>query len=60
MKKSDIEVGQTYLVKVSGKLVPVKIVSRYEFGRGGWIGTNQLTKRKVTIRSAQRLRCLVH
>ncbi len=54
MKKADVSIGSTYIVKVSGRLAPVTILreSRY----GGWIGRNQLTGREVRIRSAARLR----
>lgn len=55
VKKVDVVVGETYLVKVSGRLVPTRIdsVSAY----GGWNATNLLTQRKIRVRSAMRLRC---
>ena len=55
MKKSDnITIGKTYIVKVSGHLVPVRLeqVSMY----GGWIGRNTRTGREVRIRTAAKLR----
>ena len=54
MKKADVELGKTYVVKVSGHLVPVRLeaVSSY----GGWVGRNLHTNREVHIRSAMRLR----
>ncbi len=58
MKKKDVEIGKTYIVKVSGKLVPVKLVSKYEYGRG-WNGKNMKTGRDVRIKTAAKLRRLV-
>jgi len=55
MKKRDIEIGKTYLAKVSGNLVPVRITS--ESVHGGWNAVNTTTGREVRIRSATRLRC---
>ena len=54
MKKADVELHKTYIVKVSGYLVPVRLegVSSY----GGWVGRNLHTNRKVHIQSAMRLR----
>ena len=54
MKKDDVKVGQTYLAKVSNKVVRVRIDrgSRH----GGWDATNLATNKKVRIKSAQRLR----
>jgi hypothetical protein len=54
MKKRDIEIGQTYMAKVSGKLVPVRITT--ESVHGGWNAVNTTTGRDVRIRSADRLR----
>src|SRR5207249_1359469 len=51
----------TYLAKVSGEVVPVRI--REEKWKGdkhtGWVGVNTLTGRSVYIKSAQRLRTQV-
>lgn len=54
MKKNEVVVGKTYMVKVSGRVVPVKLdsVSRY----GGWVGTNTVTGREVRIHTAAKLR----
>lgn len=54
MKKNDIETGGVYVAKVSGKLQRVKILglSRY----GGWDAINIVTRRKVRIKTAARLR----
>ena len=54
MKKKEIEVGGTYIAKVSNCLVPVRI--RGESPYGGWDAVNTVTGRAVRIRSAQRLR----
>ena len=54
MKKSQVSIGKTYLVKVSGKLAPVKIIC--ESPHGGWEGRNVTTGRDVRIRGAARLR----
>jgi hypothetical protein len=55
MKKDEIKVGGTYLAKVSDKVVPVRIDA--ENVHGGWDATNLRTRKKVRIKSAQRLRC---
>ena len=54
MKKADVKVGGTYAAKVSGKVVPVRIDA--ENPRGGWDATNTVTRKKVRIKSARRLR----
>jgi len=54
MKKNDVQIGATYLVRVTGKLAPVRIVC--EHPHHGWNGVNVDTKREVRIKSAQRLR----
>lgn len=55
MKKSDdIQIGHTYIVKVSGHLVPVRLVSVCSYG--GWIGRNLNTGREIRIRTAAKLR----
>ena len=54
MKKADVKVGGTYAAKVSGKVVPIRIVA--ENPRGGWDATNTATGKKVHNKSAQRLR----
>jgi len=57
MKKSDVQTGATYLVKVAGNLVPVKIDREHD--NGGWLGTSQKTGKTIRIKSPQRLRkCL--
>ena len=54
MKKADVKLGGVYAAKVSGKVVPVRIDA--ENPRGGWDATNTATRKKVRIKSAQRLR----
>ena len=54
MKKSDVEIGATYVAKVSGKLTTVRIVN--ESQHGGWNAINTATKHEVRIRGAARLR----
>jgi len=54
MKKDKVKVGGTYLAKVSDKVVQVRIDGESQFG--GWDATNLATKKKVRIKSAQRLR----
>ena len=54
MKKSEIKIGRHYTAKVSGKMATVRIDAANP--RGGWDATNLRTKKKVRIRSPQRLR----
>ena len=54
MKKADVTIGSTYIVKVSGKLTKVRITRESPYG--GWDGLNLATHREVRIRSAARLR----
>ena len=54
MKKADIQVGLTYIAKVSGVLATVRITGESPYG--GWRGTNLATGREIRIRSAARLR----
>jgi len=56
MKKNDVEAGKVYRVKVSGSVQDVRITG--ENPHGGWEGVNVATKRKVRIKSAQRLRAV--
>jgi len=57
MKKTDVQINATYLVKVAGNLVPVKIT--HEHDNGGWEGRSVKTGKTIRIKSAQRLRkCL--
>ena len=54
MKKAQVQIGQTYICKVSGRLAEVRIKSECPYG--GWWAVNTQTGRQVRIRSAQRLR----
>jgi hypothetical protein len=54
MKKQDVEIGSTYIVKVSSVLAKVRITGESPYG--GWRGTNLATGREIRIRSAARLR----
>jgi hypothetical protein len=65
MRGSQITIGGVYLAKVSGKIVPVRVLSKYEhFYRGGrshdaFICENMTTGRKIRVRSVQRFRSQV-
>jgi hypothetical protein len=52
MKKTDIQHGATYLVKVAGNLVPVRIIGVLD--NGGWEGKSLKTGKSIRIKSAQR------
>ena len=54
MKKDEVKVGGFYAAKVSDRMATVRIDA--ENPRGGWDATNITTKKKVRIKSAQRLR----
>lgn len=54
MKKDQVQIGGTYVAKVSGQLARVRIDAESPYG--GWSATNVVTHRRVRIKSAQRLR----
>jgi len=54
MQKHNVNIGTTYVVKVSGKLTRVRITG--ESPHGGWSGTNLATGREIRIQTAARLR----
>jgi hypothetical protein len=58
MKGSEVKIGETYLVKVSGNLSRVKITDEVidYAGKKHWHGVNLATGRKIYIRGAGRLR----
>lgn len=58
MKKEDVKVGATYLVKVAGNLVPVEITK--EHANGGWEGKSVKTGKTIRIKNPQRLRKKIH
>jgi len=53
MKAREVKIGGVYLVKVTGRVVPVRIDAT---SGTGWVGTNLNTGRRVSIKSARRLR----
>ena len=54
MKKAEVQIGNTYIAKVSGVLAKVRITGESPYG--GWNGRNLATGREIRIRSAARLR----
>ena len=54
MQKHNVNIGTTYIVKVSGALAKVRLTR--EHPRGGWYGANLATGREIRIRTAARLR----
>lgn len=54
MKKSQVQIGDSYVAKVSGILAVVWIA--HENPHGGWNAVNVATGRVVRIRTAARLR----
>ena len=54
MQKKNVQIGTTYIVKVSGTLAKVRLTREHD--RGGWYGTNLATGREIRIRTAARLR----
>ena len=53
MKKNEVNIGNVYLVTVTGKQARVRITGKNP--NGGWDGLNIDTKRKVRIKTAGRL-----
>ena len=54
MTKSEVKIGRYYATKISGKMTIVKIEAAIP--RGGWTGRNIFTNRRVSIKSAAKLR----
>jgi hypothetical protein len=54
MKKQDVQIGSTYIAKVSGVLATVRLTGTSPYG--GWYAVNLATGRQIRIRSAARLR----
>lgn len=54
MKDSQVQIGSTYAAKVSGKIVPVRIIAKSPYG--GWDAVNTETGRQIRVRSGRRLR----
>jgi hypothetical protein len=69
MKLSDVEIGGRYTAKVSGRDVVVKVTEVKEIPPPSWsregrwrkliYAINEATGRRITLRSAQRLRSRV-
>lgn len=69
MKMQDVEVGGRYTAKVSGRIVVVRVVEIKEIPPASWsrrdswrkliYAVNENTGKRITIRSAQRLRSRV-
>ncbi len=57
MKNKQVQIGETYTAKVSGRTVHVKIIGPSI--HSGWIAKNMNTGRLVRIRTAGRLRAKV-
>lgn len=55
MVKSEVDIGEVYAVKVSNKIVPVRIES-VNTRFGGYDGVNIKTGRRVRIKTAAKLR----
>jgi hypothetical protein len=53
MQQTDVQLGETYLVKVAGNWVPVQITENHPSGKG-WNGTTT-TGKTIRIASVQRL-----
>lgn len=56
MRKDDVKVGATYVVRVSGFFVPVKIVGKRPGPKPRWIGVNLKTGRTIYFKNSARLR----
>ena len=54
MKKKDVVIGKKCIVKVSNKLVAVRITGESHYG--GWYAVNTVTGRSVRIKTAGRIR----
>lgn len=55
MKAKEVKVGGEYIAKVSGQLCTIRIEAVNRTG-GGWLATNLATRKRIQIKSAQRLR----
>jgi hypothetical protein len=61
MRKRELRRGAVYAVKVSGAIVPVRLLCGYaddgsEAGAAPWTCQNIVTGRRVTVRGAARFR----
>lgn len=59
MRASEIEIGEVYMVKVSGTVRPVQVLGTItsSHGRTQWQCRNVVTGRSVLVRGAARFRC---
>ncbi len=53
LKKNDVRLGTTYIVKISGTLTKIKLTRECRYG--GWYGTNLNNGRENHIPTAARL-----
>ena len=53
MKKNDVRLGTTYIVKISGTLTKIKLTRECRYG--GWYGTNLNNGRENHIPTAARI-----
>ena len=53
IKKSQVQIGETYIAKVSGQLVKIRITAVSQYG--GWDALNLKTKKRIRIKTAARL-----
>ncbi len=63
MKGSQVIIGRVYIARVSGNLVPIRVLRRFERfppgrpnGLYAWECRNERTGRAVVVKSAQRFR----
>lgn len=54
MKAKDVDIGRSYICKVSDKLTTVKVIAYH--GERGYLAVNTATGRHVYLRTAARLR----
>ena len=54
MKKAEVVIGGRYLAKVSGSVVPVRVLAEHSLG--GWLCKNENSGRSIRVKSAQRFR----
>jgi len=54
MRNADIRIGHTYAAKVSGRVVPVRVITESPYG--GWEAINLTTHRRIRVKSCQRFR----
>ena len=61
VKRADIRVGDTYWAKVSGQMVPVRIITDFDSWSGtAWRAKSLVTGYTITIWGPRRLLSKVH